>query len=580
MPSYFSRPAQVVLAAMVAGSLGVAGTAVADPAGLTEETVQSLLQQRDRMLNGDADAPSHKVTALSAGEVDVTAQSSHRVLDTRAGLGHDGKVPSGQEIVFSVADAPDFRAGEQLNVSLNVTVTEAETDGFVSVHAADTPRTQASNLNYKVGDTVANHVLTRTAENGYVRLYVHGTTHVVVDVTSVHSTNTGIQAAFEPARALDTREDGGRVGAHQSVVVKPHAGMVPGAPASPAAWVINTTAVSPSTDGYLTIHPAGTERSSASNINYSVGQTIAGLSMVHSTPDEGIVIYSHGETDVVVDVVGWVDEGGSFKPIAPARAMDSRIDPHMFLYETVDPAVAGVPTGGASAVLVNITADPGLFPGYVTGFRTTGPKPNTSLLNHKADQIISNSAIIPVAEDGTIRVFQQQNGHLIVDVLGYIEGAPEPDPAPIELTDSAMGGAAFPVTDGQIAAYGAKFGPADHMLADDVCTPGDGAKKGRAYAWQDFYIATHKEDPNSAEIVLEDWMIFGDNMPGTLTSVVDPMIGATFDELVAAYPNVVTDRDSNAGDSFIVSLVDTNYSWVLFRASDRVQLFTNIHKPC
>lgn len=581
MLSIFSRRTTCVLATAVVGALGLSGTAIADPITMPPEAIDAVMGFKQRDLRSEVGTSNQQLPSAAVAPADAQTQSSHRVVDTREGLGHNGVIQAGQEITFSVAGSPGFRAGERLNVSLNVTAVNAQADGFVSVHSADAPRTQASNLNYAAGDTVSNHVLTQTADNGYVTLYVHGATHIVVDVMSVHPHSWGVSAAVEPARALDTRLNGAQVGAGQSVVVKPHAGMFTGAPSSPAAWVINTTAVNPTSDGYLTVHPAGTERPGASNINYSAGQTIAGLSMVHSTPDEGIHIYSHGATDVVVDVVGWVNSSGSFTPMTPARAFDSRQNPEMFLYKTVNPESVGVPPGGASAVLVNITAVPGAFPGYVTAFRATGPKPSTSVLNHAGDQVISNSAFIPVAQDGSIRLFQRQNGHLVVDVLGYVAGAPEPDPAPIPLSDVAIGGVPFPVADSVVRGYGRQFGAADVVLAQEMCSADSGLEKARTYSWQDFSIATHIADPHAPEPLLEDWVVYGENLPGTLQLAIDPMIGATFDELMAAYPGAVHDRDVEPiEDVYTVSLPGTNYSWVLWQDGDHVIALTNMHKPC
>ena len=56
-----------------------------------------------------------------------------------------------------------------------------------------------------------------------------------------------------------------------------------------------------------------------------------------------------------------------------------------------------------------------------------GTEPATSVTNLNPGQTKANMAIVPVGDDGTIRLFNRSGAtHLIVDVLGYLErGAPE-----------------------------------------------------------------------------------------------------------------------------------------------------------
>ena len=80
-------------------------------------------------------------------------------------------VPPGARLELPVAG----RAGVSPTASsvvLNVTVDAAREDGFVTVHPCDTPRPNASNLNYRSGQTIPNTVVTRLG-SGWHGLPVH-----------------------------------------------------------------------------------------------------------------------------------------------------------------------------------------------------------------------------------------------------------------------------------------------------------------------------------------------------------------------------------------------------------------------
>ena len=86
-----------------------------------------------------------------------------------------------------------------------------------------------------------------------------------------------------------------------------------GVPASGVgAVVLNITAVAPTTGGFLTIHPTGTTRPNASNLNFTPGQTIPNLVIAKIGTGGQISIYNDtGTTHVIADIAGWF-------PIPPA----------------------------------------------------------------------------------------------------------------------------------------------------------------------------------------------------------------------------------------------------------------------
>jgi hypothetical protein len=65
---------------------------------------------------------------------------------------------------------------------LNVTVTEARSDGFATVFPPGSTVPNASNLNFRAGDTVPNAVITRLGSDGTICVFASAGTHLIVDV--------------------------------------------------------------------------------------------------------------------------------------------------------------------------------------------------------------------------------------------------------------------------------------------------------------------------------------------------------------------------------------------------------------
>jgi hypothetical protein len=95
-----------------------------------------------------------------------------------------GTVSGGTTLELQVAGRGGVPA-EAAAVVLNVTVTGASGPGFVTVYPCGVARPNASSLNYVVGDTVPNAVLSKLGTDGKVCLFASTTTHLVADVNGV-----------------------------------------------------------------------------------------------------------------------------------------------------------------------------------------------------------------------------------------------------------------------------------------------------------------------------------------------------------------------------------------------------------
>ena len=91
------------------------------------------------------------------------------------------KVAAAGEIALQVTG----RGGVPANataVVLNVTVTDPEAAGYVTVYPCGTTRPNASNLNYTPGVTIPNNVIVKVGAGGTVCLYSQQATNLIADI--------------------------------------------------------------------------------------------------------------------------------------------------------------------------------------------------------------------------------------------------------------------------------------------------------------------------------------------------------------------------------------------------------------
>lgn len=197
-------------------------------------------------------------------------------------------------------------------VVLNVTATNASSSTVVSVvpGATTVDWSGPSALNVPAGQTVSNLVVAKVRD-GKVFLYNHaGSVDLVADVAG-YFTDGDLGSLYQPlalARAMDTRDGTGvkkgTVGPGGTVTLEiaGHGGV----PATGVtAVVLNVTATNATASTYISVHPAGTPRSSASSLNPRPGQTVAGLVVVPLN-DGKVTFYNHaGTVNLLADVEGF-----------------------------------------------------------------------------------------------------------------------------------------------------------------------------------------------------------------------------------------------------------------------------------
>ena len=347
-------------------------------------------------------------------------------------------------------------------VAVNVTAvnpTATSPAGWLAVapsRALDPPAT--SNLNFTAGQTVANMAIVALSPNGTIEVFnKNGSTQVLLDVLG-WLPDTGVFTGLAPARVLDTRPTGTTIDAESqgagavaneqtvSVRVTDRAGV----PLSAGAVVANVTAIGPTANGFVTVHPSDVARPTSSNLNLTAGRSSANLVLTKVAGDGTISLYVRfpagtpaDTTQLVVDVMGWFPATGSFEGLAPARVLDTRptgttIDGIGAQGGALQNAAirsvsvlgrGGVPVNGVSAVAVNVTIVSPSASGFATVFPAPSPTatpPTASNVNFPVGRTVPNMVTADVAPDGTISVYVRfpagvagDSAHVLIDVLGW-----------------------------------------------------------------------------------------------------------------------------------------------------------------
>ncbi|MEV8624759.1 FlgD immunoglobulin-like domain containing protein [Streptomyces sp. NPDC051079] len=261
----------------------------------------------------------------------------------------------------------------------------------------------------------------------------------------------GTFAPLTPTRLMDTRAGLGvpkaKVGAAQTVSLQvAGAGGVPAAGVT--AVVLNVTATNASSGSFVSVYPSGTQRTSASNLNFTAGRTAPNLVVV-PVVDGKVNFYNHaGSVDLLADVAGYYTSAGTgttYQPVTPTRLMDTRSGLGVPKAK-VGPAGTvslAVPEPGATAVVLNVTATGPTAGGFVSVYPYGTPRTAASNLNFTAGQTVPNLVVVPV-KDGKVTFYNHAGSvDLLADVAGYYKagasGAEYRPVTPTRLMDTRTG---------------------------------------------------------------------------------------------------------------------------------------------
>ena len=134
---------------------------------------------------------------------------------------------------------------------------------------------------------------------------------------STNSTKESVFVGIVPTRLLDTRENATTFDSFDQAAERLDAGTTyeldiagrAGIPTDALSVTANLVAVNPSGPGHLTVYPCGFDKPLASALNYMPGVNIANEFTVPIGDNGDICIYTHAETDIVVDIYGYYIAG-------------------------------------------------------------------------------------------------------------------------------------------------------------------------------------------------------------------------------------------------------------------------------
>ncbi|MGW7437791.1 hypothetical protein [Streptomyces sp. NPDC054849] len=387
--------------------------------------------------------------ALVTPGSDFTPYAPTRLLDTRNGTGAaQGMVQPYSSTRVKVGGNGGIPAGVTA-VVLNVTVTDTNSDGHIIAFPEGTERPTTSNVNFKARQTVPNLVIVPVGKNGYVELANRSSmpVNLIADVTGYfsHTASSGY-TPVTPSRFVDTREGlgtvQGQLGGRKTFSTQISG--LRGVPQGISAVALNVTVTSPREAGHLSVFPGGAQTPTASNLNFSAGQTIANSVIVPVGLDGKISVFNGAwaGTDVIVDVVGFysADSKGAFLPLSPERLLDTRdpaswdggpLGPRSYIYMPLsydDPGISGfvmnaTVTNTRGDGFLTVTPDPNSMDDYINEAEHWPTPPNSSNLNWTKGATVPNLVQASTGSTGIVDFWNQgwEDTDLIVDIFGYYD---------------------------------------------------------------------------------------------------------------------------------------------------------------
>ncbi|MEO3938401.1 hypothetical protein V3N99_16810 [Dermatophilaceae bacterium Soc4.6] len=294
---------------------------------------------------------------------------------------------------------------------------------------------------------------------GLLLLAVLGSLLVGTSVPAA-AVGTPFVALATPSRILDTRASGrtadgqaqavGRVSPGQTLQLQV-AGRVSIPVSGVGAAVLNVTAVAAGTAGYVTVFPCG-DRPHTSSLSYGAGSTVPNAVIAKLSSTGQVCLFSAGQTDVVVDVSGYLLDSGVAGLAAPVRLLDTRATG-----ATVDGAQVGrgalvpgqeitVPVAGrggiasdASAVVLNLTVVSARSAGYLSLY-PCGSRPNASSLNFGGGVTRANAVVTGLTSGGQVCVFSAGTADVVIDASATLPSTTfSPLTMPERLLDTRAG---------------------------------------------------------------------------------------------------------------------------------------------
>lgn len=341
------------------------------------------------------------------------------------------------------------RAGVPNNASgiiVNVTASQARGPGNAVVYpdswgTGTTPSPNASTVNFETGKDVANSAFVALGSNGSACVEIRGSSveRLILDVSGYVTPEAGVTLT-NSTRLLDTRPGVYHVGpiassltafAFYPVKVTGSAGVPEGA----TAIIANVTVTNTSGVGHLRAWARNVPMPNTSVLNYAPGNDKANGQIIGLSPQGEIELISYGaNTDLIIDVTGYLTASSTVVPVTPTRIVETRseygrIGPSAGALENqrvYSAAVGSTVPSNATAVILNVTAVQPQGAGHLRVYPDSWgngatPAPNVSTLNYIQGRDIPNSTVVKLSPSRAAQLYSvAARTDLVVDLVGYV----------------------------------------------------------------------------------------------------------------------------------------------------------------
>ncbi len=394
------------------------------------------------ILGGAAQIPAAAVDAANSGEAassDVSTpgfkpMTPTRVVDTRNNPGGQ-RHPSNTTLTVGLGGYVTLLTSA---VVANITVTQAESAGWLTAWPCDAAMPTVSNLNFVAGQTVANLISVRLSPTGTLCLNAVANVHILVDLAGIYEFGGSARiSTVTPKRILDTRQPlgvpvRGPVAALGTVRVGVASPSAPHAAADTVAATLNVTVAGSTVGGYVTVYRCDVARPVVSNLNFEAGQTVANLVTVALSGRGEICIFSSASTHLIADLsaVASPSSASGYVAVVPNRLVDTRQSAGPTARQKLAArtrlrvqvaGLASVPPD-ADAVVMNVTAVDPSGAGWLTVYPCGSSVPTTSNLNFAAGSTVPNLVTVSLDATGGVCFDSSTATYIVADVAGYLTG--------------------------------------------------------------------------------------------------------------------------------------------------------------
>lgn len=241
--------------------------------------------------------------------------------------------------------------------------------------------------------------------------------------TATAATPRGL-VTISPKRVLDTRTDIGSSQGRRKAGSTTSVDLNGAVPDGVAAVVLNVTVTDATGPGFVTVGSGVGAPLTASNLNFVKGQVVANQVIAQATFGSGPSLYlGVSAADLIVDVTGYYPTGSAYRPLTPARVLDTRRGSEPAAKSVTKLTLAGragIPTTGVAAAVLNVTAVDPAGPGFVTAYPAGAARPTASNLNYGKGAVVPAMVIAPLGSGGAIDLYTLAKAGLVVDVAGWI----------------------------------------------------------------------------------------------------------------------------------------------------------------